>query len=91
MSRTTMKQLEAAVERLNEVTENPTTYSNRDNGKFTVHIGHYHIDQCYGGYQLVQTCTEGGGVRTIQPCRGTKTDCYNAIWTVLNIEYNKQR
>ena len=91
MSRTTIKQLNAAVERLNEITENPTTYSKRDNGKFTANIGHYHIDQCYGGYQLVQTSNTGGGIRTIQPCRGTKTECYNAIWTVLNIEYNKQR
>ena len=92
MSRTTMKQLNAAVERLNELTGNPVTYSYRDeNDKFTTNAGHFHIDQCYGGYQLVQTVTAGGGIRNIMPCRGTKTDCYNAVWTVLNIEYNKQR
>ncbi len=88
MSRTTIKQLEAAVDRLNEATGSPLKpYSRETIGgkdKLVAQIGNYHIDQCYGGYQLVRMVTNGGGVSTVQPCRGTKTDCWNTIQTVLN-------
>lgn len=94
MSRTTLKQLLGAVERLNLETNSPTEYfetfpdgsdSFTKDGRRTIAVGHYHIDQCYGGYQLVQTTNNSGGIRTVQPCRGTKTDCWNAVHTVLNV------
>lgn len=89
MSRTTMKQLNRAVEYLNELTGNPTApyiSTNIDgNRRMTAQVGNYHIDQCYGGFQLVQMACESGGIRTIQPTRGTKTDCWNAIHTAMNI------
>jgi hypothetical protein len=80
-----MKQLNNAVEFLNLETGNPTvTWASRD-GKMRGQVGNFYVDQSYGGFQLVQVTNEGGGVRNIQPVRGTKTDCWNAVHTALNI------
>ena len=84
MSRTTMKQLESAVEFLNIETNSPLTAYESVDGRLVPNAGHYSIDSAYGGYRLVRMC-KGGGERDIQPQRGTKTDCWNAIHTVLNV------
>ena len=66
MNRITDNQLVAVVDRLNRITNNPPTYATREaDGRFTIHIGNYHIDRAYGGCQLVQTVTAGGGVRDV--------------------------
>ena len=90
MSRTTMKQLSNIVERLNMATNNPTVpYASVCDGtgkrKYTAQVGNYNIDQSYGGFQLCQITNDGGGVRNVMPMRGTKTDCWNAISTVLKV------
>ena len=84
MSRTTMKQLQNAVQMLNIETGSPLTAYSRVNGRLVLNPGWYGIDQAYGGYRLVRMC-EGGGERDIQPQRGTKTECYNAIQVALNV------
>ena len=63
MTRMTMKYLEARVEYLNKLTDNPLTpWSQNKAGKFRANIGNYHLDGAYGGWQLVQHMNEGGGV-----------------------------
>ena len=84
MTRTTMKQLDNAVQMLNIETNIPVTSYNRITGKLVLNPGWYGIDQAYGGYRLVRMC-EGGEERNIQPQRGTKTECYNAIQVALNV------
>ena len=61
-SRITGKDLQAVVQRLNRITNNPTTYMDEDRN---ILVGHFHIDCAYGGNQLVQTVTTGGGVRNV--------------------------
>lgn len=46
--------------------------------------GQYALDMAYGGVRLVRSC-KGGGETDIQPMRGTKTECYNTIRTILNV------
>ena len=92
MSRTTLAQLKAAVDHLNTVTGNPVKPYEKDaDGKYRAQEGNYHIDQCYGGFQLAQIVNESGGIRMIQPCRGTKTECYNTIHSILNVHYNSAK
>ena len=85
--RITKGQLDRVVTILNEVTGNPVEpYKFSDeHGHHKAQPGNFHIDHCYGGYQLVQMCNEGGGIRTIMPFRGTKSDCYNVVYSMLNI------
>lgn len=58
MSRTTLKQLESKVEYLNELTNNSKDYWNDG----VINIGHYTLSGAYGGYELQQISTSGGGV-----------------------------
>ena len=80
MTRTTQKELEGLVNRLNRVTGNPE--KPWDNGKSN--IGNYHLDYAYGGVKLVQTMNEGGGIRTITLGYETKRNCYLQIVSYLN-------
>jgi len=66
MDRITDKHLAGMISRLNRITNNPLEYSTRDDaGRFTCNVGHFHIDRAYGGNQLVQTVTDGGGIRNV--------------------------
>ena len=59
--RVSIKQLEAQVSYLNEITGNPSTYSNpKTKG---ANIGHYCLSGAYGGWSLQQITNKGGGVR----------------------------
>lgn len=61
--RVTQKQLESLVDYINEITGQPkTSYSKDDNGRYRANIGNYHIDGAYGGVNLHQIVTDGGGV-----------------------------
>ena len=87
MERTTKRQLDFAVERLNAATGNalePYTF-NEAAGRHLANVGNYHIDHAYGGFQLCQMCNEGGGIRTIQPYRGTKGEAWACITAILEV------
>jgi len=62
MTRMTIKCLEAKVEYLNKLTDNPLTPWTRTADKFEANIGNYHLDSAYGGWELVQMQTSGGGI-----------------------------
>ncbi len=81
MDRITDKHLAGMISRLNRITNNPLEYSTRDDaGRFTCNVGHFHIDRAYGGYQLVQTVTDGGGVRNVLPSGHVmKRTCYDLL------------
>lgn len=73
--------IEIAIERLNRLSGNSLTYMREDSiGKRFIVEGHYHLDCAYGGYKLVQTDNNAGGIRTISN-NGytTKRDLYNQI------------
>ena len=61
--RITKKMLEAKIDSLNTITGSPVSYfqsTDPDNRKTS--IGHFTLDQAYGGYSLERVCNEGGGV-----------------------------
>ena len=66
MKRITTKQLEAAIDTLNEKKGTPATpYSKKIDGEFQANIGNYHVSQAYGGNRLDQMAAESGGTRVI--------------------------
>lgn len=62
MPRVKMKDLEAAVRRLNRLTESPEVPWTHETGKLTANIGNYHLSGAYGGWTLHRLDTAGGGV-----------------------------
>lgn len=83
--RITLKDLDLLVGRLNRVTNSPETYSDKQpDGGFKANIGHYHLDQAYGGIKLARVYNEGGGITS--PCSmgyETKRDAYRIIETFI--------
>lgn len=63
--RTTIQRLESQVALINQMLDLPeTSYTKTDNG-LRANIGNLHISQAYGGVELHQMCTDGGGVTNI--------------------------
>lgn len=80
MTRTTQKELEGLVNRLNAITNNPATqYTKKADGSFTSNPGNYHLDWAYGGVKLMQMCHEGGGCRSITLGYESKSNTYQQI------------
>jgi len=66
MTRITDKHLDGLLARLNRLAGTPLDYCTKQaDGSITINIGHFHIARAYGGCQLVQTTTSGGGIRTV--------------------------
>jgi hypothetical protein len=85
MQRITEKQLENLVERINHITGQPeAAYTRDENGKFTANIGSYHLSWVYGGVELHQMATTGGGVRVIISGYGTKREMYNKLHSFIS-------
>ncbi len=64
-SRVTNKQLQALVDRINELTGSPMEpWSRQPDGKYKANIGNYHISGAYGGVCLHRMMNDGGGVTT---------------------------
>jgi hypothetical protein len=61
MTRITERQLKTFIERINIAAGTPQTYA--ENGE--IHVGHYHLENAYGGWKLVQTVNKSGGIRDV--------------------------
>jgi hypothetical protein len=85
MTRTTMKQLNTLIEVINKEAKTPLSYCDRINDPpFKINVGHYHIDSAYGGYKLVQTVNDSGGIRTVTHSGYiTKSNLYNELYAFL--------
>ena len=66
--RITTKFLEAQIDRINKITNNPATPWTRENNRSRSNIGNYHLGSAYGGVCLHQMCNESGGVRDVFGC-----------------------
>lgn len=66
-NRITIGALESAVTQLNLLADQPTHYRNEHPEAIpgAINVGHYYIDQAYGGYKLVQVVSSTGGIRDI--------------------------
>lgn len=86
------KTLEAVILRINVLAGTPQTYMSEVNGKRIINIGHYHLDKCYGGYKLVQTDSDGSGIRAITKSGYTTTcNLYHEMHAFLTgLEANKR-
>ncbi len=79
--RITIKDLRAAIHRLNHLTNQPLESWSRDSkGISEANIGNYHLSQAYGGYQVLQHVNSGGDCQTPitsahVPCR----ECYETL------------
>ena len=87
MDRITDRHLAGMLDRLNRAAGTPRTYMTEGR----INVGHFHLDRAYGGCRLVQTVTEGGGVRDVTSSGyGTKRECYEAIHAfIAGIEYRR--
>lgn len=75
-----IKDIELRIAYLNRLTGSPETYSIKDTGTFKSNIGHYHLNQAYGGCALHRLCNEGGGVQDISRIGyASRKDLYNWI------------
>ena len=75
MARTTIKDLERQVARINELTGSPaTSYTKFKDGTIKSNPLNYHLDQAYGGIKLSRMCSEGGGIYDISSGYGTKAE-----------------
>jgi len=81
MDKITMRHLDGLIAILNRITNSPSTYSNkRETGNFKANIGHYHLDQAYGGVRLARVVNENGGISSpISMPFGTKREAYLLI------------
>jgi hypothetical protein len=57
-NRITEKDLQALVNRINELTDQP----NKPYGDNGANVGNYHLDFAYGGVRLAQITNKGGGI-----------------------------
>jgi hypothetical protein len=63
MTRTTVSDLQAVVDRLNRETKSPMQpYVPDADGRQRAQIGNYHLSRAYGGFALHRMVTDGGGV-----------------------------
>ena len=86
MIRITDKHLQAAVDRLNRITDSPMApYSMDEHGKLKANPGNYHIDGAYGGVKLVRMDNGSGGITNpIYMGFETKRKCYELIHSYIN-------
>jgi hypothetical protein len=75
-----IKDIEARIAYLNKITGSPETAYTKIDGKLSANIGHYHLDQAYGGCALYRMDNESGGVDDVSRIGyATKKDLYNWI------------
>ncbi len=86
MQRITIKDLENGLKRLNHMTGNPLTPWAKDgSGKFTAQIGNFHLSQAYGGCQVHQMLSDGGGITCpITSGHVPRRECYETLHAFIN-------
>jgi hypothetical protein len=80
MDRTTEKDLQDAVDRINRVTHSPlASYANND-GVYMANTGNYHVSFAYGGASLHRMGNESGGIEDVFRCGHiAKRDLYERM------------
>lgn len=84
MNRITNRDLEAVVDRINNVLGMPLKPYDRSSGRSVANVGNYHLSGAYGGYALHRMGNQGGGVSDVFGCgHVTKRDLYNRMHAFL--------
>lgn len=80
MTRISIKDVECRIAYLNKITNSPQTCYTKIDGKLSANIGHYHLDQAYGGCALHRMDNESGGVDDISRIGyASRKELYNWI------------
>lgn len=81
MDRITDKNLQAVVDRINQITGNPMQpYVKDDSGQYHAQIGNYHLSGAYGGKSLHRMVGAGGGITDVFGCGHVpKRELYNRM------------
>ena len=93
-TRITQRDLESTVARINRLTDSPMEYAKpfSKDVPFCSNVGNYHIDQAYGGVQLVRIVNTGGGISNVLGCgHVTKRELYERMHAfILGIESTRE-
>ena len=82
MDRIRERDLEALCQRINDITGAPASVRQP---------GHYYVDMAYGGYKLVMTTNEFGGIRAITSGYTTKRALYGQMLAyIAGLQSNKK-
>lgn len=82
-NRTTQKDLQAVVDRINRITNSPLIPWKRENNRNVAQIGNYHLDGAYGGYDLHRMQNEGGGCESLFHGHYSKRELYNRMQSFI--------
>jgi hypothetical protein len=77
--RITQAMLEAQVRQLNTRLDRPTESWVESGGGWHAQVGNIHLSYAYGGVQVVEMTTDGGGVHALTDYHGPK----RTAWEVL--------
>jgi hypothetical protein len=83
MKGVTIKNLEALVKYLNQITDSPIESWTKQDGKNKANINNFHLDISNGGYRLDRMNNESGGIKVIIE-RSSKKELYQLINTYIN-------
>ncbi len=73
--RITDKQLQAMIDRLNRITNNPAEpWTRGEDGHNRANIGNYHLSFAYGGIDMHRMVNEGGGCESLNGGHGTRRE-----------------
>lgn len=64
----TEKQLQALVDRINEMTDSPSTSSTKFDGEYKANIGNYHLSLAYGKASLHRVANVDWGIEDVFKC-----------------------
>jgi hypothetical protein len=79
MKRVTDSQLNAVVNRLNDITGSPIEPYRRTPDGIVANIGNFHLDYAYGMVRLVRMHNGGGGIDVVTQY-GTKRKCLEEMY-----------
>lgn len=68
MQTVTLKTLEAVVDRINKMTNNPLESYSKVDDRYIAQVGNYHLSGAYGGYSLHRMYNLDGGITDVFQC-----------------------
>lgn len=81
--RITNTQLQAIVNRINDITKSPKEAYTKKKNKYVANIGNFHLDFAYGGVALHRMYNDAGGVEDIFNGHHSKKDLAEKMWAFI--------
>lgn len=92
-NRITQRDLDGTVARLNTALDRPAeSWVKGDDGRYHANIGNLHLDGAYGGWELHEMVTDGGGIHVLSSGgHVSKRELYQQLHAMLNVVYAMER